>query len=70
MFNRNTEFVTKNNILNDNQYGFREQRSTYMALLQLLDKATNELDNNHYFVGVFLDSSKAFDTINHGILIN
>ena len=38
MFNRITDFVTKNKILNDNQHGFREQRSTYMALLQLLDK--------------------------------
>ena len=38
MFNRITDFVTKKEILNDNQYGFREQRSTYMALDQLLDK--------------------------------
>ena len=34
-----------------------------MALLQLVDKATNELDNNHNSVGVFLDLSKASDTI-------
>ena len=40
-----------------------------MALLQLLDKVTNELDNHHYSIGVFLDLSKAFDTIDHGILI-
>ena len=70
MFNRITDFVTKNKILNDNQYGFREQRSTYMALLQLLDKVTNELDHNHISIGVFLDLSKAFDSINHGILID
>ena len=41
-----------------------------MALLQLLDKVTNELDNKHYSIGVFLDLSKAFDTINHGILFD
>ena len=72
MFNRNTAFVTKNKILNDIEriYGFREQRSTYMALLQLLDKVRNELDNNHYSVESFLDLSKDFDTINHGILID
>ena len=70
MFNRITDFVTKNKILNDNRYGFREQRSTYMALLQLLGKVTNELDNNHYSIRVFLNLSKAFDTINHGILID
>ena len=70
MFNRIIDFVTKNKILNDNQYGFREQRSTYMALLQLLDKVTNELDNNYYSVEVFLDLSKAFDTINYGLIID
>ena len=70
MFNRIIDFVTKNKILNDNHYGFREQRSTYRALLQLLNKVTNEFDNNYYSVGVILDLSKAFDTINHGILID
>ena len=70
MFHRITDFVTKNKILNDIQYGFREQRTTYTVLLQLLDKVINELDNNHYSVGVFLDLSKTFDTINHGILID
>ena len=41
-----------------------------MTLLQLLDKVTNELDNNHYSIGIFLDLSKAFVMINHGILID
>ena len=53
MFNRITDLVTKNIILDVNQYGFREKTSTYMELLQLLDKVTNELDHNHYSVGVF-----------------
>ena len=53
MFHRIFDYITKNQILNDNQYEFREQRSTYMVLLQLLDKATNEFDNNHYPVGGF-----------------
>ena len=50
MFNRITDFVAKNRKLNDNQYVFREQISTYMGLLQLLDMVTNECDNNHYSV--------------------
>ena len=53
MFNIITDSLTKNKILNDNQYEFRGQGTTYMALLQLLDKVTNELDNNHYSVGDF-----------------
>ena len=41
-----------------------------MALLQLLDKVANERDNNHYSVEIVLDLSKAFDTINHVMLID
>ena len=60
MFNGITDFVTKNKILNDNQYGYSEQKSTYMALLQLLDKAANELDHNHYPLGVFYTYLRLF----------
>ena len=65
MHTRITDFITKHKILSDNQYGFRAQRSTYMALLQLMDRVTYELDNKQYSIGIFLDLSKAFDTNNH-----
>ena len=52
MFNRISDFVTNTKILNDIQYRLGEQRSSYMALLKLY-KATNELDNNNYYLGVF-----------------
>ena len=48
--------------------GFREHRSTYMALLKLVDKVANEVDNKSYSLGIFLDLSKTFDTLNHNIL--
>ena len=70
MYIRMIEFIDKHAILSDSQYGFREHRSTYMPLLKLIDKITLELDKKNYSLGIFLDLSKAFDTINHKILIN
>ena len=62
MYNRLLSYLNVNNILIDNQYGFREDHSTSMVLVQMVDKVTNELDNNNYLVGVFIDLSKAFET--------
>ena len=52
-----------------NQYGFREKHSTFMALLKLIDDISNEVNNKIYSVGIFIDLSKAFDTIDHSLLI-
>ena len=41
-----------------------------MALLKLTDKISKELYNNQYSIGIFMELSKAFDTINHDILID
>ena len=51
-----------------NQYGFRENHSTYMALLNLVDDISEELNNKNHSIGVFIDLSKAFDTIAHKLL--
>ena len=61
--------MVKNNILSDNQFEFRHNLSTYMVLLKLTDNISKEL-NKQYSIGIFLDFSKAFDTINHDILID
>ena len=63
------EFITKNNILHGNQFGFRSGLSTCMALLQLVDELTGSLDDNKISLGVFIDLAKAFDTIDHNILL-
>jgi hypothetical protein len=69
MCHRLMAFVNKHNILCENQYGFREQHSTYMALLNVIDQISEEMDNKKYSIGIFLDLSKAFDTIDHSILL-
>ena len=60
--------MNKNEILYANQYGFRKGHSTASALLDLYDKISEAIDKREVAVGVFLDLSKAFDTVNHNIL--
>ena len=69
MARRLTKFVDKNNILSKHQYGFRKNRSTEHAIIDFVDKITKSIDQGKFSVGIFLDLSKAFDTINHKILI-
>ena len=42
--------------------------TTYMALLKLMDEISNELDNKNHSIGIFIDLSKAFNTIDHVLL--
>ncbi len=62
--------MEKHELLVDSQYGFRANRSTSMALMELIEDITSSIDNKKYAVGVFIDLKKAFDTIDHRVLIN
>ena len=53
-----------------NQYGFRPKHSTEYAALELIDKIINEMDKNEIPIDILLDLSKAFDTIDHTILLH
>ena len=64
------DFLSANNILYKFQFGFREGFSTDAALVTLLDKITQSLDKNGFVLGLFLDFSKAFDTVDHKILLD
>ena len=69
MYDRLLNFVNKFDLLYAHQYGFRKNRSTYIALLSLVDNLTRALENGEHVVGVYLDLSKAFDTVDHMILL-
>ena len=69
MCKRLIKFIEKNKILTKHQYGFRANRSTELAIIELTDRITKAIDNGEYTIGIFLDLSKAFDTINHKILV-
>ena len=69
MYDRINNFITKNNILYKYQFGFREGHGTNMALIVLRDKILNFIDSGDIVFGVFLDFSKAFDTVDHKILL-
>ena len=70
MYNRLYSYVTENKILFKNQFSFRSGHSTDHALLELIDQICECFDKKKHFLGIFVDLSKAFDTINHKILIN
>ena len=69
MYERLIKFIEKNKILTPHQYGFRENRSTELAIIELTNRLTKAIDNGEFTVGIFLDVFKVFDTINHRILI-
>ncbi len=54
-----------NKLFYNAQYGFRNEHSTAFAAYELIDRIIQDLDKNNTSISIFLDVSKAFDTLNH-----
>ena len=69
IYSRLITFINKHNILYKYQFGFRKIHSTTLALMDVVDKIRHNLAIGKKVAGVYIDFSKAFDTVNHQILL-
>ena len=70
VYKRLHDYIVWHNILCDNQFGFREKHSSYMALITRIDHLSEALGKGEAVIGLLLDFSKAFDTVDHEILLH
>ena len=69
IYNQFIEYIEKYNILSDLQFGFQKNKSTEHAISTIFTNITNALKNKQSSYCIFLDFAKAFDTVNHDILL-
>ena len=69
MYNKLYEYLLKNKMLYNKQFGFQKANSTEYAIMQLSDQLYDSFNENKFTIGVFIDLSKAFDTVDHEILL-
>ena len=70
MYKRLKSFINKNDIFFTWQYGFRENCPTQHVILDILNKIQSNIDKRLYSCGIFIDLKKAFDTVDHLILLH
>ena len=69
MYYRLINFIDKHDILSDVQYGFRKKHSTQHTLLDIINTIQYNMDHKRLTCAVFIDLAKAFDTVDHSILL-
>ena len=69
VYNRLFKHMKNHNLFYKKQYGFQKNCSTEHAILELVKQITNSFNKNNYMLGVFIDLSKPFDTVDHTILL-
>ena len=67
--NRLLSFYEQTNFFSKFQYGFQKGKSTFHSLIQLTEQIYNSLNRKNHLISVFIDLTKAFDTVNHRILL-
>ena len=71
MYERQLSFINKFKLISDCRFGFKKHRRTELAIIiRVSNYITNALNSNTPVLGLFVDISKAFDSINHRILLN
>ena len=69
MHRRLFNFLSSNGTLFEHQYGFQPKKTTNMTILDIYAQIVQSFENNDIACPVFLDFAKAFDTVNHNILL-
>ena len=69
MHARLSTFFGEHNIIYPSQFGFQKKKSTLHSLIEITEKIRSCIENKKYGCGVFIDLKKAFDTVNHLILL-
>ena len=64
------DYFTVNNLFCIEQFGFRPGYSTELAALKVVDHLTKQVDQMHIPINIYIDLSKAFDTLDHSILVS
>jgi len=70
IYNRLLQHTKENNIIDTDHYGFKNNSSTELAIFKLINQILSHIKNKSLVCGIFCDLKKAFDTVNHDILIS
>ncbi len=70
IFIQTYEYFQREKLFNEGEYGFRNGHSTEVSALEIVDKLITDMDKVQTPINIYLDLSKAFDTLNHDILLH